>query len=284
MCKRITTAIIAALCILCVVVAILTIHNDDDGYVYEPRIIAHRGGIQPDNMFENIVQKLSLDFIDGIEVDVQMSKDNVIVLYHDDDLSTQTDGTGKVCEHTYDHLEKLNMEHQNPDLSSYNFKITKLEDVIKFMVENGMDKDKILHLDIKQKNAINPIIDMLVAHKMVGSNVIFDASNNGINNELNRHVKHNMYFFQNDLASSISNSVKAYLNFMFKVNYDDRNLVLYYTNKYLKPFMSGSLANYFHKKHIKIGVYGSHIKDMEVVEHYISKRIDYVLMDLVYNL
>lgn len=287
MCKKnICLGIIGGISIFLVlnfiIIAFLTIHRGDNHYDYVPHIVAHRGGIKPDNMYENIVQVLDLDFIDGIEVDVQMSKDGVIVLFHDDDLSPQTNGDGPVKEYNFDYLKTLNMEYNDPELSSYNFRITTLEDVISYM-KHSNKADKILHLDIKQENITLPIVRMLLDYNMTGPNIIFDASNEKINNQVHEIVSNHPYFVHHKMSGSILNSIKAYFNFMYRGGYNDRNLVLYYTNNALKPFLSKALNNYFHKREIATGVYGPHINNMDIVNHYIKKKFDYVLMDIKYN-
>lgn len=41
---------------------------------------------------------------DGVEVDVQLSKDSVLVAFHDEDLSVSTDMSGAVVDHTWEEL------------------------------------------------------------------------------------------------------------------------------------------------------------------------------------
>ena len=43
----------------------------------------------------------------GIETDVQRTKDGVLVLFHDDTLDRVSDGTGKLSDYTLKELRKL---------------------------------------------------------------------------------------------------------------------------------------------------------------------------------
>lgn len=66
-----------------------------------PKIIAHRGG--PNDWPPNTVCAFRKDMeagVDAIELDVQVTKDNVVVLFHPEDLSEQTNVAGKIADKT----------------------------------------------------------------------------------------------------------------------------------------------------------------------------------------
>ena len=70
--------------------------------------IAHRGysGKYPENTmlaFERAIEAGA----DGIEFDLQMSKDGALVIIHDETLERTTDGTGNVCDYTLAELRAL---------------------------------------------------------------------------------------------------------------------------------------------------------------------------------
>lgn len=71
-----------------------------------PAIIAHRGGTGdgPENT-AYVIQKSINNGADAIWVTLQLSKDNVIVLYRPSDLSTLTSLTGKVSSRTFSELK-----------------------------------------------------------------------------------------------------------------------------------------------------------------------------------
>ena len=45
--------------------------------------------------------------LDCVEIDVKVSKDNIPLLIHDDTLDRTTNGSGLVCDHTFDEITKL---------------------------------------------------------------------------------------------------------------------------------------------------------------------------------
>lgn len=73
------------------------------------KVVAHRGysGRYPENTmlaFEKAVEA----GCDEIELDVQMTKDGVVVVLHDERIDRTTDGSGFVRDYTYEELKKFN--------------------------------------------------------------------------------------------------------------------------------------------------------------------------------
>ncbi len=72
------------------------------------KVIAHRGfsGIAPENTLASIKKALELQ-VDFIEIDVHQTKDNEIVVIHDDTVDRTTGGVGRINEFTLSQLRKL---------------------------------------------------------------------------------------------------------------------------------------------------------------------------------
>lgn len=71
--------------------------------------IAHRGfsGRYPENTNIAFAKALTEGYCDGIEVDVHMTKDNKLVIIHDEKLDRTTTGTGYIKDHTLEELMQL---------------------------------------------------------------------------------------------------------------------------------------------------------------------------------
>jgi len=69
---------------------------------------AHRGASDyaPENTLSSFYLGL-LQGANGIETDIQKTKDGVLVLFHDDTLDRVTDGGGPLCDYTWDELKKV---------------------------------------------------------------------------------------------------------------------------------------------------------------------------------
>ena len=75
---------------------------------------AHRGASEyaPENTLSAFYLGM-LQGANGIETDVQKTKDGVLVLFHDDTVDRVSDGSGKLCDHTFDELKALKIYGNN---------------------------------------------------------------------------------------------------------------------------------------------------------------------------
>jgi glycerophosphoryl diester phosphodiesterase len=71
-------------------------------------VVAHRGfsGAAPENTLVAFRQAIEIGS-DMIELDIQLSKDEKIVVIHDESLERTTNGRGKVANHTLQEIKKL---------------------------------------------------------------------------------------------------------------------------------------------------------------------------------
>lgn len=95
----------------------------------------------PPNTIESINHVFESTTIDGVEVDVQMTKDSQLVAFHDFELDINTNGVGCIPELDYSELESIKV--YNSSIGIY-----LLTDVLTAV----MSKDKDLYLDIKYTN------------------------------------------------------------------------------------------------------------------------------------
>ncbi|WP_317853962.1 glycerophosphodiester phosphodiesterase [Chakrabartyella piscis] len=84
------------------------------------KVIAHRGysGRYPENTMLAF-QKAVEAGADGIEMDVQMTKDGHVVIIHDEAVDRTTDGVGFVADYTLEELRKLNAAKLFPDVVDF---------------------------------------------------------------------------------------------------------------------------------------------------------------------
>src|SRR5947207_15380847 len=75
-----------------------------------PLVFAHRGGstLAPENTIRAFADGLSLG-ADGIELDVHLSSDGVVVVHHDATVDRTTTGRGSVASLTAGELARLNV-------------------------------------------------------------------------------------------------------------------------------------------------------------------------------
>lgn len=113
--------------------------------VVEILVLAHRGysHIYPENTMLAFRKALEAG-ADGIETDVQVTKDGVLVLIHDDDVSRVSDGTGRIKDLTYEELLKFDFGiMKGPQFKGE--KIPTLQELLDLV----KDKDILLNIEIK---------------------------------------------------------------------------------------------------------------------------------------
>lgn len=95
------------------------------------KIWAHRGAsaYAPENTLEAFRKAVTLR-ADGVELDVQLSKDGEVVVVHDERLERVSNGTGYVKDHTLQELKRMNFG----DLDSIDFtQIPTLQEVYQLL-------------------------------------------------------------------------------------------------------------------------------------------------------
>jgi glycerophosphoryl diester phosphodiesterase len=100
---------------------------DPDG---PPLVTSHRGGARsgfPENAIETFDNTLRHTW-SSLEVDPRLTKDGVIVLFHDPVLERTSTGTGRIADHTWDDLRRLKLK--DPDGKVTEYHIPKLDDAI----------------------------------------------------------------------------------------------------------------------------------------------------------
>lgn len=94
-----------------------------------PIVLAHRGGshIAPEHTMLAFEKAYELG-VDGFEIDVRLTKDEEIIVFHDDTVDRTTDGFGFVKDFTLEELKKLNAGYHFVDAEGhYPYKEHKVE-------------------------------------------------------------------------------------------------------------------------------------------------------------
>jgi glycerophosphoryl diester phosphodiesterase len=127
------------------------IHNLNGGIIY---VIGHGGGgfqsplnKEPENSLSSISKAIEVYNADGVEVDVQLSKDLNIMLYHDDKLETSTNGNGYIYEYNLIELTQFKYDrdfYANILLDEY---IISLETILEKFSHRNIKPQ--LHLDLR---------------------------------------------------------------------------------------------------------------------------------------
>lgn len=102
-----------------------------------PLIWAHRGasGYAPENTLESFKKAIELG-ADGIELDVQLTKDDRLVVIHDETIDRTSDGKGWVKDYTLEELRRFNYNKTHPEFAHAD--IPTLREVYELMKPSGL--------------------------------------------------------------------------------------------------------------------------------------------------
>lgn len=134
-----------------------------------PAISVHRGGVDLLNYPENCLETIQYvnDSISAIyEIDVAQTKDETLVLLHDNSIDRTTTGSGKVSDFTYNELKEFNLLDDFGNETT--FKIPLFSDVLTWSKKNNV----ILTVDIKRSVSQKKVIDAIRESKAEDVSII----------------------------------------------------------------------------------------------------------------
>ena len=135
--------------------------------------LGHRGYSDkyPENTMMAFKAAINGNF-DGVETDVQLTKDNQLVLIHDETINRTSNGRGYVKDYTYQELCKFNFNYRFKNVEA---KIPLLAELLDYCY----GKDVILNLEIKTDKIQYPNIEQmtydLVKEKGMLKQVMFSS-------------------------------------------------------------------------------------------------------------
>jgi glycerophosphoryl diester phosphodiesterase len=140
-------------------------------------IFAHRGfaSAYPENTMKAFAQA-AIAGADGLELDVQMTKDGELVVIHDEKVDRTTDGKGFVKDFNLKDLRKLDAGYNHPAMEKKE-PIPLLEEVLEWLAEKN------LICNIELKNSVIPYEGMeekvisLVRKYMLSDRIILSSFN-----------------------------------------------------------------------------------------------------------
>lgn len=131
------------------------------------KIIAHRGVFDnkkiPENSISSFKEALKLDF--PIELDVQLTSDDVLVVFHDFNLKRMTNKRKFVQDLSYNELKNLKLLNTNENIPT-------LEQVLSLV-----NSSVLLNIEIKNTNRIKKTCDILMKQLNNYDNYIIQSFN-----------------------------------------------------------------------------------------------------------
>ena len=147
-----------------------------------PKLIGHRGvrDLKPENTIESISTAFDIG-LECVEIDVKISKDYIPLLLHDDTLDRTTNGSGLVCDFTFEEINQLDAGYYFYK-SETDIKVPSLRSV----------------LDLVKKNKKNLNIELKPNDKYESLNI------KKVLEEIKKASYENIYFSSFNLSSCIA--------------------------------------------------------------------------------
>lgn len=181
----------------------------------EPIISVHRGGVGLANYPENCLETIKYvnDSISAVfEIDVAKTKDDVLVLMHDNTLERTTTGTDRLDRYTYQELQTFNLVDDFG--TETNFKIPKFTDVLAWAKANNA----ILTIDIKRSVDVAVVIEAIREQQAEDISVI-------ITYDVKQAVR--AHELAPDLVLSVSARNQEELNWLLETDIPTQNMLAF---------------------------------------------------------
>lgn len=177
-------------------------------------VFAHRGASSdyPENTMLSFKKAIEVG-ANGIELDVHKSKDNKLVIIHDENIERTFKGKGNVCDFT---LEELRTFKNRSSIFSENNEcgIPTLEEVMDLIKDKS---DLILNIELKTDvitydEIENDVVKLIEKYKMENRIILSSFNHNSIEKckDINPNIKTGMlYHYALDEPIKMAKSIKA---------------------------------------------------------------------------
>ena len=218
------------------------------------KLILHRGGATPQNTLKSIRDTLNSGLYDGVEIDINITKDGVVVVYHNDNVSDTTNGRGLIYNFTFKELRKLDAGYKWPEFRGKGYKIPKLSEILELVG----DKEFYLELDMKNVDAIQPTIDLLKKHNMTDERIIMFSTNFFRNMTLGEAVVNNgLDDIQLSLSSFASNIIFTF--YRMGIKYKTKSIFSFHVEKSNLHYITKEMVDFFTEQGMRVSLYGNDI-------------------------
>lgn len=204
--------------------------------------IAHRGfsGKYPENTMRAFIEAVEVG-CDGIETDLQMTKDGVIVICHDETIDRTTNGTGYIAEYNYKDLCKFDAGIKyGRDFG--NEKIPTLNEFFEYI------KDKKLYLNLELKNNIIQYENM--EEKVIEKIYEYQLQNNIILSSFNHYSMVKVKEIDSNIKTGL-----LYAANLYKVHEYAEKLKADALHPFYPAVFDGNIVEEIHQRGILINAY-----------------------------
>ena len=114
--------------------------------------------------------------VDGIEIDIQLTKDEELIVIHDTTVNRTTDGKGYVKDKTLNELQELNAAHKFPEIRDRE-KIPTLQEYFDWVKEKPLATNIELKTNVFEYPGIEEKVVELIQEYRLQHTIIFSSFN-----------------------------------------------------------------------------------------------------------
>lgn len=134
------------------------IYNKPNLHSLKNRLYAHRGlhdnnSDCPENSIASFQKAVEFDY--GVEFDVQLTKDEKLVVFHDESLKRMCGVDAKVSDYTFSNLQKFNLLNSNEKIPTFKEVLTVVNNRIPLIIEIKMHDTSTRVCEVLQKELEN---------------------------------------------------------------------------------------------------------------------------------
>ncbi len=205
-----------------------------------PMMVAHRGlsSLAPENSLPALRAAEEHGF-DGYEFDIHTTKDGEWVVIHDDTVDAMTDGTGLVCEMTFEQIRQLKLDSGNGIEEYKDLRVPTLEEALSVCEDS--DIFPVIEIKNCDPEKLPVLIETLEEYGLIDRAVLiaFNSEYLEICRELNKDIQ---------MLSLVTSPKKADIDWCI-----EHNAGINFCYAYLA--FSTSALRYARENSVKIGVW-----------------------------
>lgn len=266
----------------CQKTAIDPINNLNGGVI---SVIGHGGGgfqsplnKEPENSLSSITKAIEIYNADGVEVDVQLSKDLNVILYHDDKLETSTNGNGFIYEYNLNELSQFKYDRDFYAKMLLDERIITLEVILKKFSQRNIKPQ--LHLDLRPWLFNGAIYNSTEFHNIYTDKIV---------EIINKYNYQNLTYIASgdiELLKEL-NQKNAHLKLMLETDNITSDVEIVTKNNWYgivahSDRITKSDVTYAHSKNVRIALFD--IKIQSDIVDAVNKHPDYILTDNIIKL
>jgi len=236
---------------------------------------AHRGGSQlfgPENTLYNYRRSVNDLRAQILEIDLRLTEDDHIILFHDTELSRTTNGIGDITNKTLDELRSLDAAWNYPELRGTGITIPTLDEVLIEFTPTPV----VFFFDIKDARVI-PKLPAIISQWNLTDRLIVGAVIPGCNKALQNLLPKSI-----PIAPDFVTVVFMLFTYVLGLSWllpTKHALMGAHIAEMTKQILTPSLFSDWKKRNMKIVLFGDGLNDAETQKQCIRDGVDILLTD-----